>query len=151
MDKRQISTIVGVSLLLLLLGYATGRYAQPARVETKIEQVVKEVEVVKKDVVIKERTEKRPDGTIITDRTTEDRSTETTNKDSKTKESIIVSSEKPNWLVSGGMSLNTEAHSIFTAVASRRIAGPIFVSAVINFDQQDIRRNTAGLTIGLEF
>jgi hypothetical protein len=128
------------------LGYATGRYFQPARVEVKIEERVKEVEVVKHDVrtVIKEVT--RPDGTKEKETIIEDRSTETRDKESRRDTSKIVSNEKPQWKVSTQLTTTQGILGpVYGATVERRVLGPIFAGAFGNTDK------TFGLSVGLEF
>lgn len=137
-----------VAIVIGAIGYGVGRYLQPAKIETKVEQVVKEVEVVKKDIVVKERIVKQKDGTEITERTTEDKSTESTSKDSQTKSETVVTNAKPKWLISGGAGLTTNATTAYMASVQYRVLGPFFVGghAVINPGN-----NTGLVTLGMEF
>lgn len=134
-----------VGLLLLALGYGLGRYIQPAKIETKIEQVVKEVEVVKKDIVIKERIIKQKDGTEITERTTEDKSSATTDKKSESSSSTVVTNKKPDWRVNALGALNKDRDITYGLQVERRILGNISAGVYGMTD------TTIGLSIGMEF
>lgn len=134
-----------IGLILLALGYGLGRYIQPAKIETKIEQVVKEVEVVKKDIVVKERIIKQKDGTEITERTTEDRSTETTDKKSESSSSTVVTNKKPDWRVNALGALNKDRDITYGLQVERRILGNISAGVYGMTDK------TIGLSVGMEF
>jgi hypothetical protein len=134
-----------IGLILLALGYGLGRYIQPAKIETKIEQVVKEVEVVKKDIVVKERIIKQKDGTEITERTTEDRSTETTDKKSESSSSTVVTNKKPDWRINALGALNKDRDITYGLQVERRILGNISAGVYGMTDK------TIGLSVGMEF
>jgi len=134
-----------IGLILLALGYGLGRYIQPAKIETKIEQVVKEVEVVKKNIVVKERIIKQKDGTEITERTTEDRSTETTDKKSESSSSTVVTNKKPDWRVNALGALNKDRDITYGLQVERRILGNISAGVYGMTDK------TIGLSVGMEF
>lgn len=142
---QQYGKMVLAVILLLALGYGMGRYVQPAKIETKVEQVVKEVEVVKKDVVIKERIVKQKDGTEITERTTEDRSTETTDKKSESSSSTVVINKKPDWRVNALGAVNVDRKASYGLQVERRILGNISAGVFGLTDK------TVGLSVGMEF
>lgn len=136
------------ALLIGGLGYAAGRYVQPAKVEIKKEVEVKEVEVTRKNIVTVTHEEKRPDGTVITDSRTEDKSTEATRTDTKSKESTTITNVKPQWKVSGGAGVKYNEISlqpVYTVGVERRILGPIFVGAYGRTDKE------VGLSVSVEF
>lgn len=146
-----MNNLLKVALGVLLaagLGYAFGRYAQPAKVEIKKEVQIKEVEVTRKNVVTVTREEKRPDGTVIIDTRTVDTSTEAVNRTSKEKESTVVTSLKPQWRVGGGVGMKyneVKLEPVYTLGVERRILGPVFVGAYGRTDKE------VGLTVSVEF
>lgn len=142
---KQYRNIAIVGLLLLAVGYGTGRYLQPAKIQIKKEEVIKEVEVIKKDIRIVEREITRPDGTKEKERITEDKSQESTKKEKDTKESTLIANKKPDWRVNGLAALNNDRNVVYGLQVERRILGPISVGA---FGLTD---TTVGLSVGLEF
>lgn len=148
-----------VGLVLVLVGYAFGRYVQPATVITKTEdhEVIKYVERTtkekdnNKDIVIIET--RLPDGTIrkethIVDkgRVIIDKSKEGSDtKDSKSE--TIVSNTKPQWKAAGllGVADYSLSNRIYGLEIERRILGPIFVGAWGMTNKQ------LGVSVGLEF
>lgn len=136
------------ALVLVLLGYATGRYVQPAKVVTETKEVIKEVQVVNKNVVTTEKEIKHPDGTVETDTTIQDKSTEQSttldNKDTLT----TVTNAKPQWRLSamaGKRSGQSLDQPMYGAIVERRILGPIFVGA------WGTSGRDGGISVGLEF
>lgn len=122
--KYQNMAIVGV--LLLSVGYGVGRFLQPAIVKIKKEEVIKEVEVVKKDIVVVEKETRLPDGTIIVDRRTEDKSTESTKKDTSKKEDSVVVMQKAQYRVRGGVGFDFDAKSAqYSVGGEKRFWGPL--------------------------
>lgn len=141
--------IAGV--LLLLLGYGTGRYLQPANVVIKKEEVIKEVETTHKDVVTHEHTVKNKDGSEVTDRTTEDKSTEVSNKQITEKESTTITNKKPDWFITAGAeanSISNIANPTYQLGVNRRILGPIFLGGNAALGGGEHR---VGIQIGIEF
>lgn len=85
--------VIGGSILLFVLGYASGRFVQPAKVITKtITEVKTETKIQYQDRIVKEKVyvqtdkvhehtdttvEKHPDGTVIT-KTSKDKNTDET-------------------------------------------------------------------------
>lgn len=142
----EVKYIVIAVLAVGGLGYATGRYLQPAKVEIRIEEKIKEVEVVKHDVrtVIREVT--RPDGTKETETVIEDKTQESRQKESERKEEKIVTNDKPQW--KANVLLTTKQGLLgpaYGASVERRILGPIFAGAFANTDK------VIGVTVGIEF
>jgi len=137
-----------VVLVVGLLGYATGRYLQPAKIEIKKEEIIKTVEVVKKDVVIRERIVKGPDGTETTERVIEDKSTSTAKKESETRESTVVTNKKPDWRAAAMAGLDlSKMQPLYGGQVERRVLGPIFVSGYVLTGPSTI----VGVTAGIEF
>lgn len=139
----KISVIV---LSALLLGYGVGRYIQPAKVQIKREEVIREVEVVKRDVRIVEREIKRPDGTVERERIEEDRSTETVKKDTDKKDSTLIVNAKPQWKLQGFVGTDGNlASPIYGVGVERRILGPFFLGGYANTKKE------FGLSVSFEF
>jgi len=139
-------TLIIVALLLGLVGYAVGRYVQPPQVVTKEVEVIKEVEVVKREVktVIKEVV--RPDGTKETTTSIDETSKETSRRDAENRKDVTVVSEKAQWKagIMAKASL-TNVIPVYGFQVERRILGPFFVGAQGWGDQ------SAGLSLSLEF
>jgi len=139
-------TWIIITIALTALAYAGGRYLTEPTVITKNVEVIKEVEVIKRDVrtVIKEVV--RPDGTKETDTVIEDRTRERTRTDSDRSNETIVTNEKPQWKVD--LSTRTKIQDlipVYGASVSRRIIGPVFVGVNGWTD------SSFGLSVGLEF
>lgn len=92
---NNIKNIIIAAVLALGIGYAFGRYKQPAKVITNEKQViVKETETIVREV-------KQADGTIIKETITKDTSKQENNKSNKT------SNAKSKYLITGIASYNT--------------------------------------------
>lgn len=145
-----------IVVLVGLLGYAFGRYLQPAKVvtktETKVQVVEVEVERVKTEVrtIVKETT--KPDGTRVVETTKENisDSKKKTSKESdkQTNTSKIVENFKPQWRVqvaatigSGGL----DGDNIRVGI-ERRIIGPVFLGA-----WSETRFGSYGASVSMEF
>lgn len=142
---KKIGILVSVGLLLLALGYGIGRHLQPAKIEIKKEEIIKEVEVIKKDIEIIEREVTRPDGTVEKERIERDKSTETVNKDTKTKESNVTIFSKPDWKFDTLAALNKDRVLVYGIKVDRRILGNLHAGAFVLTD------TTIGVSVGLEF
>lgn len=123
----------GYSALALLIavavGYAVGRHLQPAEVKTEIKEVEKVVEKIKKDIVIVEREVRNPDGTVVVDRRTEDRSEEAVRRDSRRSEEIIVSMPA-KWRAGVDVKASlTNFVPQYGATVGYRAFGPVWVEA----------------------
>lgn len=130
----------------LLLGYAIGRYAQPAKVVTKTEIVVKTVETVKHDTVTVTKEHQNTDGTKDVVTTITDHDIEQTTKDIKEKDSKVLDSLKPQWKATGLYGYNFhDLRTVYGASVDRRIIGPVFAGVWGNTDR------TAGVSVSLEF
>jgi hypothetical protein len=125
--------IVALTLTVAVLGYATGRYLQPAEIQ------IKEREVIKRDVVIVERKITKPDGTIVEEKTTSDKSKIENEKQSKT-------TNRANYLISANVSTDFKTeHPMYAVSISKRFVGPLFVGATVNTKKE------LGLLLTLEF
>lgn len=143
--NKYLSALVAL-LVVAGLGYGFGRYMQPAKIQIKKEEVIKEVEVVKKDVVVVEKITTNKDGTTVVERRTEDKSTERSSTDTRTKESTLVINVKPQWRVQGMVGYRGQLdRPMYGAGIERRILGPVFVGAWGNTEKQ------FGLSAGFEF
>lgn len=127
--------IAAALVLIGLLGYAIGRYVQPAKVVTQ----EKEVEVVKHDTVTQIKEVTRPDGTKEKDTTITDRSTEVAKKESK----VVIENLKPQWMVSGTYGISAVPY--YGAQVQRRIIGPVFAGVAAN------TRSEVFAVVSLEF
>jgi len=143
MDKKYIVMAI---VFMCAVGYAFGRYFQPPQVVTKEVEVIKEVEVVKREVktIIKEVT--RPDGTKETTTTIDENTKETTRKDQNRQNETIVTAQKPQWKVDLMVKASlTNIIPVYGASVQRRILGPMFVGVQGWGDQ------SAGVSLGMEF
>lgn len=139
-------TWIIITIVMAAVAYASGRYMTEPTIITKNVEVIKEVEVVKRDVrtVIKEVTS--PDGTRQVDTVIEDKTRERTRTDSDRSNETIVTNEKPQWKV--GVSARTKIFDlvpVYGGTVERRIIGPIFVGINGWTD------SSFGISVGLEF
>jgi hypothetical protein len=147
----------GVIVLCLGVGYGIGRYAQPAKVETKIEIVTVEKEKIVEKIVYKDTVKMQkhtiilefPDGrketniyelyesTVMID------SQKTIDLEKKVKEleSKIITNVKPQWQAYAIY----EFPDVYGAQVNRRIIGPFFMGVQGNTDKK------FGATLGMEF
>jgi hypothetical protein len=125
MNIRQSAITI---ILSLGVGYGVGRYILPAKIITETKEVIKEVEVTKKDVITTIKEDKRPDGsihkeTIITDRTTID-------KESKKEfqQLQLIINKKPQWKANllGGYDFQERTPQYGLGI-EKRYMGPLFL------------------------
>jgi hypothetical protein len=131
------------------IGYAFGRYVQPAKIQFQEKEVIKTVEVVKRNTVVETHEVKKPDGTIVTDTkiTDHDVISNQSNENKEVKETI--SNEKPQWKLRGMAGLSLESVTpIYGVGIERRIIGPVFVGA---WGLSNSNEKIAGISIGIEF
>lgn len=123
-----------ILLISVTIAFAVGRYTKPAEVVTK------EVEVVKKDVVTVVRTVKSPDGTVVRERRTEDRS------ETNTSREVEVKSHTPEWKAAlmAGYSFK-QGREVYGASIQKNFIGPISLGA------WGLSDGTVGLSVGIEF
>lgn len=140
-----VKIAIGV-LVAAGLGYAFGRYAQPARVEIKKEIEVREKEKTTHDTIVTEKEIHRPDGTIEKEKKTEDKTTNSSSTDTKEKTSKVVVSEKPQWKagVLAGYDL-IGIKPVYGAQVEKRILGPISAGV------WGTTQSTVGASLSLEF
>lgn len=138
--------IIAAVLVALALGYGIGRYLQPAEIKTEVREVEKVVEKIKKDIVIVERETKSPDGTVVIDRRTEDRSEEAVSRDTRKDEKSEITAYKPQWRVSALAKAKLDAIiPQYGAHVDRRILGPVWLGVGAYQD------GTAQVSVGWEF
>ena len=143
------SIIVIVAIILVSMGYGAGKYANPAKVETKIVEVEKEKIVVKTNVVVKTKEIKRPDGTVITETDTTDKSTTATDIDKEMSNTNLVINAKPNYMVSGVMGSNTSNVDFSYGVKlDKRAVGNLFAGGMVMKNSKD---TFVGISVGYEF
>lgn len=120
-------------ILIGLLGYATGRYIQPAKVETHEIQVVKqEVRTITKEIT-------SPDGTITKEVTNETVSEKDNSKDSK------VNNVKSQWKAQALVGLDSDFKSLYGIDVEHRFIGPVSAGAWVNTNRE------FGISVSLEF
>lgn len=133
-------------VILIGLAYAVGRYLQPNKVEVITETVIKEVEVIKRDIEIIKEKETRKDGTIVERETTRDKSTETRDKDQTDKSRSIVSNEKSQWRVRGDVGYSfRDKDNVYGGGFEKRYMGPVSLGMWLNNKEQ------AGFSASFEF
>lgn len=143
-DQLKVEIIIGVCLLMV--GYAFGRYLQPAKVITKTVTQIQQVQVVDKNIKTVTHEVDKPDGTKEIDTTTEDKTQENTNTKISQMTEKIIDNTKPQWFVEAQLSpksINTEY--VYGLSVEHRFIGPIFAGAFANTD------HSVGVSVGLEF
>lgn len=148
MKIENAAKLVIAGLLLGLLGYAVGRYVQPAKVVTKVEEKVKTVLVeTTKKKKIKVRIVK-PDGTIEERETEEDITVVEKEKVKEVEKEKLVESQKTQWkasLFAGSRSGESLVTPMYGVIVEKRFMGPVFLGGWAT-DQKDF-----GVSVGLEF
>lgn len=142
---KQYKFVLIAILFALGIGYGVGRHLQPAEIKTEIKEVEKIVEKIKKDIVIVEREVRQPDGTVIVDRETRDRSEEAIRRDTRREEETEINNKaqwKANIHVKSSISNLVPQYG---ASVERRILGPVWVGVGAYQD------GTANVSVGWEF
>lgn len=124
-------------VLMLVLGYAYGRYAAPEKVR---EQIV-EKEVVRREVRVIEREKKLPDGTTEKEKIIEEIAQDEKEKQSDTDLQKI----RPKWRTSIVAAYEQDYGRAYGAQVEYRFLGPMFVGAFA------LESGTAGINLGIEF
>lgn len=148
---EKLIKLAAAGLVLALLGYAFGRYMQPAKVEVRVEEKVKTVLVEtskKKKIKVKII---RPDGTIEEREVEEDVTITEKERVREVEKEKIITNAKPQWKAGVLAGLNTVHSKEFSygVQVERRIIGPVFMGVwgtTTNNDDQ-----SAGVSISLEF
>lgn len=136
-----------IGLVLLTVGYATGRYVQPTKVVTKTETVVKTNDVIHEHVHVVTHTITKTDGTKDTTTVVDNNSTEDKNSTSKSDSSTVTTYSKSQWKVGAlvGLSSTNLYAPIYGANVEKRILGPISAGLWATTGKE------GGLSISLEF
>ena len=143
-----------IGLLLVSLGFGAGKYSNPSKVETvtKIEEVIKYVEVKQenKNVVLKTKKTTNVDGSIVEESTTEDKSiTKTDTQIDSKKES------KSETITIRDLGLSVQALAMapikdfdnreYGVLVKKRIIGNVSGTILAT------HKGTIGLAVGLDF
>lgn len=116
-------------LIVGILGYAAGRYAQPAEVVTKIEEKIVEVERVKIEYRTITRTITNPDGTTIKEEIKEEIRQNEEISSTERKEETKTIYLKPQWKAQVAAELSNFQPTNYRVGLERRILGPVFLGA----------------------
>lgn len=137
------------AIILVSMGYGAGKYANPAKVETKIVEVEKEKIVTKTNVVVKTKEIKKPDGTTIIITDTTDKSITATDIDKEMSSTNLTINAKPNYMVSGVMGSNTKNIDFSYGVKiDKRAVGNLFAGGMV---MQNSKDTFVGISVGYEF
>lgn len=137
---------LGIAAILLLLAYGTGRYLQPAKVEIITETIIKEVEVIKRDIETIKKKKTSPDGTVEEEETTRDKSTETRDKDQTDKSRSIVANDKSQWRIRGDIGYDLKnKDGVYGVGFEKRYMGPVSLGMWFN------NKEHAGFSTSIEF
>lgn len=140
--KYKVLIVIGVGVL----GYAFGRYAQPAKIQIKTETVIKEVQVEKRNVVTETHEIKHTDGTTETVIKVTDLTKVSTKETSDSKTSETITFNKPQWKVQALLAPQTgPIGPLYGLDVERRILGPISAGAWGNTDKK------YGASVSIEF
>lgn len=120
----KIKYVLVLAVVSMAVGAAVTRTYLPREV-VKTETV----EVTKEKIITVTHTEKKPDGTEVTDST----KTETRNTTESSNSTVTKAPELAQWMVSGGYGVVEQTYS---AGVQRRIAGPIWVGAEANTNKE---------------
>lgn len=150
--SNQWTRLLSVSLLVGALSFGAGYYSTPEKVVVKkeIQEVIKEVERVKTDVVVVEKETKSPDGTVVVERRTEEKTSRESKSNTAVNENSLSQTEtgvQPEWRL--GVKMDFKEHEFVDYVDSitieRRMLGPIW--AGVSVDQS----RTISLAVSWEF
>lgn len=126
-----------VSVISLLVGAGIVNYAFPPKVETKIQEVTKEVEVIKRDIVVVTEKVTQKDGTIVEKTRTEDKSIDTSKKDTKASSETTVTNEKQYRVsVRAGAKGIINPEVIYSLGIEKKLIGPLNVGVHGSTDKQ---------------
>ena len=141
------NVIIGI-LLCTGIGYAVGRYLQPAKIETKTEVVEVEVEKVKTEIRTIVREVVKPDGTVVKETIEEEIKKEEQVVKKQEKEETKIENLKPQWRVQAAVAsdLDFRGELAYRLGVERRILGPFFAGVFA-----DTRGEEVGVSISMEF
>jgi hypothetical protein len=120
------------ALVSLLIGVGITYYALPPKIQTKIEEVTKEV--TKKDVVVVTERIIQKDGTVIEKTRTEDKSISTANTDKKSESKVV----DKQWRI-GVKAIKkslTDPGINYGLSVERKILGPFNLGGYVTTDKQ---------------
>jgi len=132
-------------LIALGIGYGTGRYLQPQEVKIQYKEVIKEVEVERKNVITIIKEIERPDGTKEKITKIVDKSTIEKDIEKKTNKVTTVKALKPQWKVAALVGIGISSPAVYGAQIERRIFGPFFLGVWGNTNK------TMGISVSMEF
>jgi hypothetical protein len=135
-------------ILMVLVGYAIGRYAQPAKVVTKTQVVTQVHDVVHEKIHKVIVTVTAPNGTKTTTTTIDNGSVINDQSNTQSNSSTVTTYDKTQWSV--GALANVDLTKGISAPSygiqvERRILGPVWVGAY------GLANASGGLSVSLEF
>lgn len=139
--------LIGGSILLVLLGYATGRYIQPAKIVTKTEVVTKTNTVTVDHIHTVTVTKELPNGEKDTTTVTDNNSTTKEKETIDDKSSTVTTYSKPAWKVSAlaGLNANNIGTPTYGGQIEHRLVGPIGAGI------WGLSSGQGGISLSLEF
>ena len=140
--------MVIVTVVVILLSFAAGRYFTPTKVQIQTKEVIKTVEVEKKNVDTEKHEIDRPDGTKEITEITHEKTDTTTKTDDNKSSTETVTYSKPGYhayLTVGAGKLSDLTNPIYGVGVEKRVIGPVFVGGSYNTNRE------IGLSVGLEF
>jgi len=140
-----------ISLFSLLFGVGISYLYLPPKIETKFEQIVKEVEVIKKDIVYVTKKITTPDGTVIEETRTEDKTVVESETNVVTKSETSTDNRK-QWKIgiTAGASpsdLKNKESILYGISIEKRYIGPFFVGGYYRPNSN----NEIGVALSYEF
>lgn len=149
-ELKQNSTVksIVIGLVILVVGYAFGRYASPQKVVTKIEFQTDITKTNEKDHTTTQTTIIKPDGTKIV--INQDETQDIIKQQTEIQEKFYqdIQNSKPNWKVSALVQKEhdrTISNLVYGAHVEKRFIGPVFLGAYGN------TASDFGLSLGIEF
>ena len=139
------------ALALLALGFGAGKATTKPQIitQTKVETIIKEVEVKKDNIVTQQHEVIKPDGTKVIDTSTVDKSIDSTSTDTSTVSSSTtkVGTTPPKWHVSLAANRANPllSETYYNLNVEKRLLGPFFIGVTASTHKE------AGLMIGFEF
>lgn len=123
-----------ILLSIAVAGFVIGRHSQPEKISTK------KVEVIKRDIKTVTRIIKQPDGTVIKERTVEDKTK------SETKNTTEITAQTNKNRISALTSYSVYDKDIVYGISyERQLIGPVFVGI------WGLTNHTYGISVGLSF
>jgi hypothetical protein len=143
---ENLKSYITIGLVCLLVGAGITRYAIPAKIEVRTQEVIKEVEVTKKNVITVTEKITQKDGTVIEKTRTEDTSVESVAKDTKIKSETVTTNDK-QWRVGvrAGKKINLNPEIIYGVSVEKKFIGSINLGGYVTTDKE------VGLSVSLDF